>query len=1297
MSLRLSPWRGAIVIAIVARALAVPTAANAVGILCGETLVRQLYSGPEEIGFEALEGEVVSATVVPDAGSSGFAPRWRIHDVEGHPVLLSNGERRCTGRCQSAPLPRGTSFTLRVADSGVGTGSYVVSFEAVSATANGASNGPPTPTCARIVNGALDGTQALLGIAASAGVIDRPGETDTFTLDVAAGERVEIVLTRTGGDPAFIPIWEAFDATGARIEQTGAIETAPVAVSGVVTILIADGNANETGTYLVAAFHLPPLTTTTHHETTTTTTTVDGTTTTTGDEPTTSTTDAPASSTTTTHATPSTTSTTVVANTTTTVTVPGPTTTLPPPTFDLDVVVPGPVLGPQGMLGGAVAAVGGRVFIGAPHENVGRGRDRVRDAGAVLVVDVGGVVGSPTFGRVLARVARPEGPTSGDELGLSLAPAGTGVVVGAPGARLAFVFPNVQEAIATTIPPPVVSPDDGFGRAVAAPDGFVVVGAPGGAGGTGAAYVFERATGTLHTELKVPSPVAGARMGAALAASGGLVLVGAPGGAGVAGKAFLFDAKTGALLQTLVPDPSTDADEFGAAVAFAGDDLLIGAPGAGRVDRFEAATGDPVRSCVSPNPASNERFGAALAVDGGTLVVGAPGASFVAPGGGTVYVFDEATCVLAQTLQKPMPQPGDAFGTAVAAANGHVFVGTPGDDAGTLDGGTTYVFDGPVLVAVLRERLSADGFGTATAASDGRLYVGAPDGAGGAGYVASIEPGSTKPATTLTAPDPVPARFGASVAALGDLLVVGAPETTADAGERVGAVYLFDGSTQLRGTIKNPAPGAGDEFGFAVGSLGDDVLASAPFAGDSDTGLVYRMDTTGRLRVTYGKPAPAAGDFFGAALSGDQAQVLVGAPLDASGGPSAGAAYLFDGDSSAIVHAIPNPRESGDLFGAAVALGQWIAVGAPLAAEATGVVGTVWIFDRATGALVRRVENPRSGAYDSFGASLALLGDRLVVGAPLADDRVADAGLVYLFETATGELLQTFRNPPQGSFDNFGFAVSASAAGILVGSPGPSRVYLFDPIGPASGMLRVAAARVPFAVTAQCGNGLVEAGEACDDGNDIETDDCRNDCTAGLCCTLDVVADALTRCDDGNPCTKDVLDPVVGCRYEPNTVEGCCASDEDCQGGQCRFCVGCNIYRWDCCDVGSTCVPSNAACIGKTCVDAAFCQCEGKLDCGAEIVPDALRTPFATACDTLREQLSVEPEGTITKPQLVLARQRTRAARASLRKTVRTARSMSRAGQVSRDCRKQVIAQVRVVKQAIPRGKRLRRCLLAGG
>jgi hypothetical protein len=146
----------------------------------------------------------------------------------------------------------------------------------------------------------------------------------------------------------------------------------------------------------------------------------------------------------------------------------------------------------------------------------------------------------------------------------------------------------------------------------------------------------------------------------------------------------------------------------------------------------------------------------------------------------------------------------------------------------------------------------------------------------------------------------------------------------------------------------------------------------------------------------------------------------------------------------------------------------------------------------------------------------------------------------------------------------------------------------------------------------------------------------------------------------------------------------------------CRLCVGCFIYKWDCCDAGSQCVPNNPACVGRTCVDAAYCQCEGKLDCGAEPVPDELVAPFGLACDTLRLQASVSPDdGTPAgKPELVAARQRTRSARASLKKTLRLARVLVRQHALSRSCRKQIVAEVRVVRRAIPHGKQLRRCIV---
>jgi cysteine-rich repeat protein len=58
-----------------------------------------------------------------------------------------------------------------------------------------------------------------------------------------------------------------------------------------------------------------------------------------------------------------------------------------------------------------------------------------------------------------------------------------------------------------------------------------------------------------------------------------------------------------------------------------------------------------------------------------------------------------------------------------------------------------------------------------------------------------------------------------------------------------------------------------------------------------------------------------------------------------------------------------------------------------------------------------------------------------------------------------------------------------------------------------------------------CGNGILENGEACDDGNDINTDGCRNDCTLPAC--GDGIVDQGEACDDGNTNNSD------SCRNDP--------------------------------------------------------------------------------------------------------------------------------------------------------------------
>ena len=62
---------------------------------------------------------------------------------------------------------------------------------------------------------------------------------------------------------------------------------------------------------------------------------------------------------------------------------------------------------------------------------------------------------------------------------------------------------------------------------------------------------------------------------------------------------------------------------------------------------------------------------------------------------------------------------------------------------------------------------------------------------------------------------------------------------------------------------------------------------------------------------------------------------------------------------------------------------------------------------------------------------------------------------------------------------------------------------------------------------AKCGNGALEVGENCDDGNDVCTDACTNDCQIASCgdgvTRTDLTPDAIgfEACDDGNTVETD--------------------------------------------------------------------------------------------------------------------------------------------------------------------------------
>jgi cysteine-rich repeat protein len=78
-----------------------------------------------------------------------------------------------------------------------------------------------------------------------------------------------------------------------------------------------------------------------------------------------------------------------------------------------------------------------------------------------------------------------------------------------------------------------------------------------------------------------------------------------------------------------------------------------------------------------------------------------------------------------------------------------------------------------------------------------------------------------------------------------------------------------------------------------------------------------------------------------------------------------------------------------------------------------------------------------------------------------------------------------------------------------------------------------------------CGNGAVDFGEECDDGNEIDGDECTNECRVAVCGD-GIRWEDVEECDDGNPVDTDDCD--TECRL-PVCGDGVRAGSEECDDG----------------------------------------------------------------------------------------------------------------------------------------------------
>ena len=299
--------------------------------------------------------------------------------------------------------------------------------------------------------------------------------------------------------------------------------------------------------------------------------------------------------------------------------------------------------------------------------------------------------------------------------------------------------------------------------------------------------------------------------------------------------------------------------------------------------------------------------------------------------------------------------------------------------------------------------------------------------------------------------------FGFAVAIADDTLIVGARHDVIGASVGQGSAYVFTRSgvtwTQQAKLVATDGA-AGDLFGFSVAISGDTALVGAPddnVGANTDQGSAYIFARSGvtwtqQAKLTASDGAPESQFGSAVAMAGDTA--LVGALGDDQGGLHiTGSAYVFIRAGSTWSQQAQLTAADGgsfDRFGASVAIsGNTVIVGAPGDSLAGNVQGSAHVFVRSGSTWSRQAKFPSSGGVlnDGFGGSVAISGDVAVVGASLRDGSVdlGNMGSAWVFSRVGSNWIGpdlSMLAADGASDDFFGISVASSGDTVVVGAFG---------------------------------------------------------------------------------------------------------------------------------------------------------------------------------------------------------------------------------------------------------------------
>ena len=204
--------------------------------------------------------------------------------------------------------------------------------------------------------------------------------------------------------------------------------------------------------------------------------------------------------------------------------------------------------------------------------------------------------------------------------------------------------------------------------------------------------------------------------------------------------------------------------------------------------------------------------------------------------------------------------------------------------------------------------------------------------------------------------------------------------------------------------------------------------------------LTTLAQTENKLTASDGE----ALDYFGNSVSISGTEVVVGASSEDENGTSAGAAYVFsliDDEWTEVIKLIASDGAAADKFGESVAIeGNRIIVGAPFDDDDAINSGSAYVFVRQGETWVEEdkitARDPAANSY--FGSAVAIDGDYALVGALQDVDNDIQSGAAYVFHRIGTSWVQVIKLVSHDAADQdyFGCSVSLDGDYAVIGAKG---------------------------------------------------------------------------------------------------------------------------------------------------------------------------------------------------------------------------------------------------------------------